>query len=152
MPCDSCLLYTSSPEGGLYVPERWPALDPMHLDSSDSLASLAAKVLAPFAEADPLAAQLPQITAEAFNFPAPLRALGDDGQLSVLELFHGPTAAFKDFGARFLAASFARLRAPAQRPLQIDVYKRQGQSAPCRGDHCPHRRRLDSQSRGVERS
>jgi threonine synthase len=117
----TALIQGLSPEGGLYVPERWPALDPMHLDSSDSLASLAAKVLAPFAEADPLAAQLPQITAEAFNFPAPLRALGDDGQLSVLELFHGPTAAFKDFGARFLAASFARLRAPAQRPLQILV-------------------------------
>ncbi len=39
----------------------------------------------------------------------------------MLELFHGPTAAFKDFGARFLAACFARLRAPAQRPLTILV-------------------------------
>ena len=37
----------------------------------------------------------------------PLRA---DGRLAVLELFHGPTAAFKDFGARFLAGCFARLR------------------------------------------
>jgi threonine synthase len=117
----TALIQGLSPEGGLYVPERWPALDAMRLGSSDSLGSLAAKVLAPFAESDPLAAQLPQITAEAFNFPAPLRALGEQGQLSVLELFHGPTAAFKDFGARFLAASFARLRAPAQRPLQILV-------------------------------
>jgi threonine synthase len=38
------------------------------------------------------------------NFEAPLVALAGDGGLSVLELFHGPTAAFKDFGARFLAA------------------------------------------------
>ena len=39
----------------------------------------------------------------------------------MLELFHGPTAAFKDFGARFLAACFARLRAGAARPLTILV-------------------------------
>ncbi len=39
----------------------------------------------------------------------------------MLELFHGPTAAFKDFGARFLAAAFARLRRGAARPLTILV-------------------------------
>ena len=39
----------------------------------------------------------------------------------MLELFHGPTAAFKDFGARFLAAAMARLRAAAERPLHILV-------------------------------
>jgi len=44
-----------------------------------------------------------------------------DGRLSVLELFHGPTAAFKDFGARFLAANMQRLRAKATRPLNILV-------------------------------
>jgi len=43
------------------------------------------------------------------------------GHLSLLELFHGPTAAFKDFGARFLAACFARLRKPGSRPLTILV-------------------------------
>src|SRR5690606_32165145 len=40
-------------------------------------------------------------------------------RLDALELFHGPTAAFKDFGARFLAACMQRLRAGAQRPLTI---------------------------------
>jgi threonine synthase len=44
-----------------------------------------------------------------------------DGRLSVLELFHGPTAAFKDFGARFLAACMQRLRTAAARPLNILV-------------------------------
>ena len=58
---------------------------------------------------DALAPLLPEIAAEAFNFPAPLVPLDADGRLAVLELFHGPTAAFKDFGARFLAACFARL-------------------------------------------
>jgi threonine synthase len=47
---------------------------------------------------------------EAFDFPAPLRPI--DARTQLLELFHGPTAAFKDFAARFLAASLARLRAP----------------------------------------
>jgi threonine synthase len=117
----TALIQGLSPEGGLYLPERWPTADLELLGETDSLASLAAKFLAPFAESDPLAAALPQITAAAFNFPAPLRALEADGLLSVLELFHGPTAAFKDFGARFLAASFARLRVGARRPLQILV-------------------------------
>src|SRR4029079_5643824 len=46
---------------------------------------------------------------------------GSDGRLSVLELFHGPTAAFKDFGARFLAACLARIRTDNSRPLNILV-------------------------------
>lgn len=117
----TALIQGLSPEGGLYVPERWPAFDFGKLSASDSLSAIAAKFLAPFAETDPLSAQLPEIAAEAFNFSAPLRPVGGSGLLSVLELFHGPTAAFKDFGARFLAASFARLRAGAARPLQILV-------------------------------
>src|SRR5262249_13735624 len=56
---------------------------------------------------------------EAFNFPAPVIPLGD--RVGVLELFHGPTAAFKDFGARFLAASLVRLRRGQARPLRILV-------------------------------
>ena len=59
---------------------------------------------------------------DAFDFPAPLVPVADAGQLSVLELFHGPTAAFKDFGARFLAASLSRIRKSATgRPLNILV-------------------------------
>ncbi len=60
---------------------------------------------------------------EAFDFPAPLVPVADGGKLSVLELFHGPTAAFKDFGARFLAASLTRIRKPgnADKPLNILV-------------------------------
>jgi threonine synthase len=49
----------------------------------------------------------------------PLREMGR--RTSVLELFHGPTAAFKDVGARFLADSLARLNEDAERPLTILV-------------------------------
>src|SRR2546430_2304907 len=70
---------------------------------------------------DPLAPMLAPLASEAFNFPASLVALPGQGRLSVLELFHGPTAAFKDFGARFLAACFARLRGGGERALTILV-------------------------------
>src|SRR5262249_5130276 len=82
---------------------------------------IAARLLAPFIADDPIATQLLDITSDAFNFPAPLVPLDSDGRLSVLELFHGPTAAFKDFGARFLAASFAQLRASAAATRSLTI-------------------------------
>lgn len=107
-------------DGGLYVPAAWPSDLVASLRADMSLAALAARLIAPFAADDVLAPQLPDISAEAFNFPAPLVPLDGD-RLGVLELFHGPTAAFKDFGARFLAAALSRLRRAAQRPLKILV-------------------------------
>jgi len=106
-------------DGGLYTPTDWPPLTP---DSDpDDLAALACELLRPLVAGDPLEAELPAICREAFNFPAPLQMLDDSGRLAVLELFHGPTAAFKDFGARFLAAAFRRARRGANRTLKILV-------------------------------
>ncbi len=110
-----------APDGGLYVPVEWPRLQSACFNARDSLARIGARLLAPFIEGDPLSGSLPAITAEAFDFPAPVVALGNSGRLAVLELFHGPTAAFKDFGARFLAACLARMRGPGSRPLTILV-------------------------------
>lgn len=109
-----------APDGGLYVPETWPRVAPLEV-RGDTLPRVAAAVLAPFAEGDALAGELGAITAEAFNFPAPSVAIGAEPGLSVLELFHGPTAAFKDFGARFLASSLARIRRGRPRKLLILV-------------------------------
>lgn len=106
--------------GGLYVPLEWPAAAVAAVKPGEALAQQATGFLAPFASGDALAEQMPAICAEAFNFPAPLVALDGDA-LGVLELFHGPTAAFKDFGARFLAAALSRLRRGAARPLTILV-------------------------------
>lgn len=100
-----------APDGGLYHPERLPSLDPGDFPHGAGLAGVARVILAPFLEGDPLAQALPEICAEALDFPVPVRDLGDG--LNVLELFHGPTAAFKDVGARFLAACLARI-APAE--------------------------------------
>jgi threonine synthase len=121
-----------APDGGLYVPQRWPVHQPAQLCariglapqqylSAAGLARIGALLLEPLVADSELAGQLPAITAQAFSFPAPLVALPGPARLGVLELFHGPTAAFKDFGARFLAACMSRLRTPGQRVLNILV-------------------------------
>ena len=117
----SAVLQGLAPDGGLYVPVTWPQLAPPDFEGASDLASVAARLLAPFVAGDPLAPMLSAVAAEAFSFPAPLVPLEAQGRLSVLELFHGPTAAFKDFGARFLAACFARLRGRGERALTILV-------------------------------
>jgi threonine synthase len=109
-----------APDGGLYVPESLPHLDLKNFDGCDSLIDIGARLLALFFAGDALAEQLPAICAEAFTFPAPLRPLATVEDFA-LELFHGPTAAFKDFGARFLAACMRRLTRDTTQPLTILV-------------------------------
>jgi threonine synthase len=110
-----------APDGGLYVPTSFPKLTLDSFGHESTLPGVAQKLIAPFAAGDKLEAQLGDIVADAFNFPAPLVPLAPDGRLGVLELFHGPTAAFKDFGARFLAACMARARSANDRQLKILV-------------------------------
>ncbi|MCP1372955.1 threonine synthase [Dyella lutea] len=109
-----------APDGGLYVPQTMPRVDTTDFDPAGTLADTAATLLAPFFAGDRLADALPAICGEALDFPVPHRALPTDGA-HVLELFHGPTAAFKDIGARFLAACLARLPRADTRPLTILV-------------------------------
>jgi threonine synthase len=108
-----------APDGGLYVPTAFPSIDPARLRETTTTAALASRLLEPFFEGDALAPQLLAICQEAFDFSAPLRELARD--TAVLELFHGPTAAFKDFGARFLAATLARLREPGSPTVTVLV-------------------------------
>jgi threonine synthase len=111
-----------SPDGGLYVPNRLPALDASRLVPSAPIAELAAVALEGFFDGDRLQPQLAAITAAALDFPAPTTPIeASPDPLFALELFHGPTAAFKDFGARFLAESMQRLEGSAERPLTILV-------------------------------
>jgi threonine synthase len=117
----AALLQGLAPDGGLYVPGEWPALSVQAFAGATDLPVVAARVLAPFVAGDALAPQINDIVTEAFSFPAPRVTLTEDDRLSVLELFHGPTAAFKDFGARFLAAAFSRLHRQQAAPLTILV-------------------------------
>ena len=107
-------------DGGLYVPQSLPQFSAGEFAGAESLAVVATRLLAPFFSDDELAAELTPICVDAFTFAAPLRALHTPDDL-VLELFHGPTAAFKDFGARFLAACMRRLPRSADKPVTILV-------------------------------
>ncbi|MFN7521414.1 MAG: threonine synthase [Lysobacteraceae bacterium] len=100
-------------DGGLYVPERLPRLDARDVEAipDTQLAGTLAALLRPLLGNDPLAQRLDALCAEAANFEIPLVPLRGSGD-HLLELFHGPTAAFKDLAARFLAASLSALRTP----------------------------------------
>jgi threonine synthase len=95
-------------DGGLLVPDELPHVDPRSF-AGESLAEIAAELLAPFFAGSVLEGRVAEICEDALDFPVPLRALrGAPDPLFTLELFHGPTAAFKDIGARFLAAVIER--------------------------------------------
>ena len=108
-----------APDGGLYVPEQFPDADPAGFRPDDSLPEVASHLLAPFFAGDALEPELGPICRESLSFPVPLKELREG--TAVLELFHGPTAAFKDVGARFLAACLSRIAAEDERPLTILV-------------------------------
>lgn len=105
---DAALSAGLAADGGLYVPERLPTVQVADFADCTGLPQVAARLLAPFFAGSSLAEHLDAICAEALDLPLPIVELGGDA--SLLELFHGPTAAFKDFAARFLAACLARLR------------------------------------------
>ena len=121
VPISQAIAAGLAPDGGLYVPSALPHIDPESFDPRGTLADTAATLLAPFFAGDPLTAELSAICAEAFIFGAPLRPLPAHPNTAMLELFHGPTSAFKDFGARFLAACVRRLPRNDCQPLTILV-------------------------------
>jgi threonine synthase len=136
LPLADALLGGTAPDGGLFVPARLPSGETLR---GATLPDSALAMLAPFFAGDRLESELPAMLVEAFTFPAPLVPLRDRGDF-VVELFHGPTAAFKDFGARFLAACMRRLHPPGAGTRTVLVatsgHRRRG-----RGGLPPHARR-----------
>jgi threonine synthase len=110
-----------APDGGLYHPVEHPDLETTFasIDDGSSFQDVAVKVcsaaLAP--EIDEKRAR--SIAARAFGFAPLLRRI--DERVLLLELFHGPTCAFKDFGAGFLAAAMEDFIAGENRRIQILV-------------------------------
>jgi len=98
------LLRGLAPDGGLYVPEQWPTLAPA--DPNRPYAERLQEVLSAFA--GPLAEGAAELALQRFAHPdiAPIQALGPD--LALMELFHGPTWAFKDLAMQAMAPLLER--------------------------------------------
>jgi threonine synthase len=92
-----------APDGGLYMPVEIARHSPKELEEFRRLpfTEVCFRVARPFASPDVPEEVLWQVVSEAINFPLNLVSLSPG--LHILELFHGPTLAFKDFGARFMA-------------------------------------------------
>ena len=86
---------------GLFFPSTMPKLDNIEALLALPLVERSVKILQPFVGDDLSKSELTEIVTDAFNFPALLQPISPDR--AILELFHGPTLAFKDFGARFMA-------------------------------------------------
>ncbi|MBI1803242.1 MAG: threonine synthase [Ignavibacteriae bacterium] len=117
---DQVILQSIASDGGLYVPESTPRLTPEFLGKlhSQSLESIGLKITSLFLEEIP-SNDLSKIIERAWNFPIPLTRL--ENGLYLLELFHGPTLAFKDVGARFMAEALSFFLAQHHRHITILV-------------------------------
>ncbi|HNV83795.1 MAG TPA: pyridoxal-phosphate dependent enzyme, partial [Arenimonas sp.] len=110
IPLHQAIIEGIAPDGGLYLPEHIPQLNLAALLASETYQQAALQVMSPFFVDDLLAEKLPAMIERAFDFPTPLESLNTKNDF-LLELFHGPTSAFKDVGARFLAECFAAVPA-----------------------------------------
>ncbi len=114
---EDVLLSGLARDGGLFVPAHWPSVPGADIRALATLdyAEVAARIIRPFIETDLLddaaLARLTRETYAGFAAPdvAPLRQLDDDTWL--LELFHGPTLAFKDFALQLLGRLFEHVLA-----------------------------------------
>lgn len=117
---DEALVQGIATDGGLFLPEELPTFTLDDFRAADGITEVARVLLAPFFAGSRLEDDLDRILDETFHFPIPNTAL-PGGNRSLLELYHGPTAAFKDVGAGFLAACLTRLEGDLTRPLTILV-------------------------------
>lgn len=93
---------------GLFFPENIPHLNNINELLALPLVERSQKILGALIGEEIPQAQLEQMVRNAFTFPAPVANVEDN--IYALELFHGPTLAFKDFGGRFMAQALATVR------------------------------------------
>lgn len=106
---------------GLYMPLEIPKLNPYFVRNLPqySLQEVAYEVAVKLIGDDIPADDLRNLVADAINFPAPIKPL--DSGVAVLELFHGPSLAFKDFGARFMSRVMGYFGAQSEKVLDVLV-------------------------------
>ncbi|MDR0503521.1 MAG: threonine synthase [Treponema sp.] len=109
-----------APDGGLFVPEVIPQYPAQVRSSLGSMnfRDIAFETIKPYVQSDIPPGALEDIVNSAYTFGSPFVSVMN---WFALELFHGPTAAFKDFGARFMARAFSYLRRGEDRRLRILV-------------------------------
>lgn len=92
-----------APDKGLYFPEAIPKIERSLIEDIENLSNeeIAFRVIKPYVGTSIDEEDLFKIVTETINFPIPLVKVNE--QIFSLELFHGPTLAFKDVGARFMS-------------------------------------------------
>lgn len=110
-----------APDKGLYFPERIPRVDAKVLQSLSALSreELAYTIIRPYTGDTLPESELRRIVGETIDFDFPLVPITKD--ISALELFHGPTLAFKDVGARFMSRCLGYFVKNNTRPLTVLV-------------------------------
>ena len=110
-----------APDNGLYMPEKIPALPKAFFDTiaKKSFQEIAFEVADNLIGEDVPKAELQRIVEHTIQFDAPLVELGEN--IYALELFHGPTLAFKDFGARFMSQLLGYFAKQQQKEIIILV-------------------------------
>jgi threonine synthase len=125
-PCsfENALFAGLAADGGLYVPEDWPRLERGAFVAmrGQSYGEIARRVIAPFVEGSLGEDELAELIERAYAgfrhvVRAPLRQVGPNAWL--LELFHGPTLAFKDFALQLLGLLFEHFLAKRRRRITI---------------------------------
>jgi len=107
---EEALFSGTSKGGGLYMPESIPKIQTEEFKTFKNFQEFSYQLLAYFFVGSTIEDDLEDIVNNSLNFPVIHRDISEDqNHYSVLELFHGPTAAFKDFGARFLASSMSTI-------------------------------------------
>lgn len=121
MSLREAVLQGLAPDKGLYMPERIPTLPRGFLDAAGerSLQEIAFVVAREFVSGEVDDNTLTSIISHALPFDAPV--VGIDDSVYALELFHGPTFAFKDFGARFMAGLLGHFAQQERREVVILV-------------------------------
>jgi threonine synthase len=108
-----------APDGGLYVPVWMEPLGRGVPPADRGFAASASWAASTLLRGALPAGVLEEVVAEALDFPVPLVEVEED--VHVLELFHGPSHAFKDVGARFMARAMAALPRPDDGPATVLV-------------------------------
>ncbi len=106
-------------DSGLFFPTSLPRFNDIDALLAQPFVARSQQILDRLLGEEFDAGVIPQLVANAFTFPAPVNTVTD--KIAALELFHGPTLAFKDFGARFMAQVMSHLlaRGDHQGPLTI---------------------------------